>query len=217
MKQIGILGTGVVGQTLGARLIELGYAVKLGSRTADNPKTAEWVTKHGNAASQGTFNDAAAFGEILFNCTKGDASVLILQSCDANNLAGKVLIDVSNPLDFSRGMPPILIPELCNTTSLGETIQATFPDLRVVKTLNIVNCEVMADAQKCGGNATMLLAGNDDDAKQQTREILRQFGWSDILDLGGITHARSTEMMLPVWLSIYLATKNMHFGFKICQ
>ncbi|MDJ1470477.1 NAD(P)-binding domain-containing protein [Cytophagaceae bacterium DM2B3-1] len=217
MKKIGILGTGIVGQTIGAKLLELGYMVMLGSRTSDNEKSGEWVAKYGPNALQGTFNDTVAFGEMLFNCTKGEASLDILKSCDKKHLSGKILIDVSNPLDFSKGMPPILIPELCNIHSLGEAIQEILPDTKVVKTLNIVTCSVMVNAHTCGGDATMLVAGNDPEAKSQVSELLHQFGWNDIMDLGNIRHARSTEMMLPVWLSIYLTTQNAAIAFKIIR
>jgi predicted dinucleotide-binding enzyme len=216
MKKIAVFGTGMVGKTIGSKLIQLGYEVMIGSRTADNEKAAGWAKANGSKASQGTFADAAAFGEIIFNCTKGEHSPEVMQSADTN-LAGKILIDVSNPLDFSKGMPPTLIPALVNTNSLGEEIQKLLPQTQVIKTLNIVNCEVMVEAAKCGGDATMLIAGNNDDAKKEVKEILAQFGWKDIIDLGDIKHARSLEMMLPVWLSLYMATKNGYIGFKIVR
>ena len=217
MKKIAVFGTGMVGNTIGSKLIQLGHEVMIGSRTANNEKAAGWVKANGAKASQGTFADAAAFGEIIFNCTKGEHSLQVMQSADTKNLAGKILIDVSNPLDFSKGMPPTLIPALVNINSLGEEIQKLLPQTHVIKTLNIVNCEVMVDASKCGGDATMLIAGNNDDAKEEVKEILAQFGWKDIIDLGDIKHARSLEMMLPVWLSLYMATKNGYVGFKIVR
>ncbi|MGC8785631.1 MAG: NADPH-dependent F420 reductase, partial [Armatimonadota bacterium] len=140
---IGILGTGMVGQAIGAKLVELGHEVRMGSRTADNEKAAQWVAAHGPRASQGTFADAAKFGELLFNCTAGVASLQALEMAGAANLKGKILVDVANPLDFSRGMPPSLA--VCNTDSLGEQIQLAFPEARVVKTLNTVNCNVMVN------------------------------------------------------------------------
>ncbi len=217
MKKIGVFGTGMVGNTIGTKLIELGYEVKMGSRTHHNEKAASWVTANGSTASKGTFEEAAVFGEIIFNCTKGEHTLEVMRLAGPKNLAGKILIDISNPLDFSRGMPPFLIPELANTNSLGEEIQKLLPETHVVKSLNIVNCEVMVNASKCGGDATMFMAGNDADAKKVVDSILQQFGWNDVIDLGGITHARSTEMMLPIWLSTYLATKNGYIGFKIVR
>lgn len=217
MKKIAVLGTGMVGNTIGSKLIQLGYEVKMGSRTATNEKAAEWVKTNGATASQGTFADAAKFGELIFNCTKGEIALEVMQQAGIENLSSKILIDISNPLDFSKGMPPTLIPALANTNSLGEEMQKLLPQTHVVKTLNIVNCEVMVDATKCGGDATMFVAGNNSDAKKEVEKILHQFGWNDIIDLGDIKHSRSTEMMLPIWLSIYMATKNGYIGFKIVR
>ena len=138
MKKIGILGTGMVGNTIGSKLIALGYEVKMGSRTTNNPKAAEWVQKNGKNASQGSFAEAASFGELVFNCTKGEHSLEVMKLAGIQNLAKKILIDISNPLDFSKGMPPILIPELANTNSLGEELQKMLPETHVIKTLNIV-------------------------------------------------------------------------------
>lgn len=217
MKKIGIFGTGMVGNTIGTKLIQLGYQVKMGSRTADNPKAAEWVQANGERSSQGTFAEAASFGEIIFNCTKGEHSLEVIKSAGVETLAGKILIDVSNPLDFSQGMPPTLLPGLVNTNSLGEAVQQLLPKTNVVKTLNIVNCEVMVDALKCGGDATMFMAGNSSEAKQEVARLLNRFGWTDIIDLGDISHSRGTEMMLPIWLSTYMALQNGYVGFKIVR
>src|SRR3954471_2193290 len=132
--RIGILGTGVVGQTLGAGLAKLGHEVKLGSRSAKNEKTAKWVSENEPRGTQGTFAEAAEFGEMVFNCTSGEVSLDALAAAGAANLDGKVLVDVANPLDFSKGFPPTLT--VCNTESLAEQIQAAFPGAKVVKTLN---------------------------------------------------------------------------------
>lgn len=215
MKKIGILGTGMVGNTIGSKLIELGYEVKMGSRTDDNPKAAEWVNKNGENSSQGTFSDATKFGDIIFNCTKGEAVLDILKMAGVENFSGKTLIDVSNPLDFSKGMPPTLF--ISNDNSLGEEIQKLLPDANVVKTLNIVNCEVMVNASKSGGEPTMLVSGNNNQAKADTVEILKQFGWNDVIDLGDITTSRGTESMLPVWLRLWQATGNGNLAFKIVR
>lgn len=217
MKSIGILGTGMVGNTIATKLIQQGHKVMMGSRTPDNEKALAWVKQQGDNASSGTFASAAAFGDIIFNCTQGEISLEVMKQAGTDNLRNKILIDVSNPLQFIPGKRPVLIPELCNTNSLGEAIQNFLPDTYVVKTLNIVNCEVMVDASKCGEDATMLLAGNSSAAKAEVVEILQQFGWKDIIDLGDIEHARSTEMMLPVWLSVFMATKNGNVGFKIVR
>lgn len=217
MKKIGILGTGMVGNTIGAKLIQLGYQVKMGSRSAGNEKAAAWAAQNGPNASAGTFEEAARFGDIIFNCTKGDASPEVFRLAGPGNLRGKTVIDISNPLDFSKGMPPSLIPEYSNTNSLAEELQKLVPDAGLVKTLNIVNCEVMVNAQKSGGDPTMFVSGNDAGAKREATDILRQFGWNDVIDLGGISSARGMEMVLPIWLSTWQAMGNGYFAFKIIR
>ncbi|WP_439879890.1 NADPH-dependent F420 reductase [Pontibacter sp. MBLB2868] len=217
MKNFAVLGTGVVGNTIGTKLINLGYAVMMGSRTADNEKAQSWVEKNGDKASAGTFADAAAFGEVVFNCTKGEHSLDVFRMAGLENFKGKTIIDIANPLDFSQGMPPSLIPTLTNTNSLGEEIQKLLPEANVVKTLNIVNCEVMVDAKKSGGDPTMFLSGNNSEAKAEVTDILSQFNWTDIIDLGDITTARGTEMLLPIWIRTWMATGNGYFAFKIVR
>jgi len=213
--KIGILGTGMVGNTIGKKLIELGHAVMMGSRTADNEKAAAFVKDNGSNASQGSFEDAAKFGEVIFLCTKGEATLDILKLAKPENFKTKTVIDISNPLDFSKGMPPSLF--ISNTDSLGEHVQAALPDAHVVKSLNIVNCEVMVNPKKSNGDPTMFVCGNNADAKTKVLEILTSFGWNDIIDLGDITNARATEMMLPIWLRTYMATGNGYIGFKIVR
>ncbi len=215
MKAIGILGTGMVGTTIGTKLVSLGYEVKMGSRTPDNEKAREWEKANGPKASQGTFEDAVMHGEVIFNCTKGMAALEAIKMGGLKNYSSKIIIDISNPLDFSQGSPPRLAPEMVNTNSLGEEIQKLIPDAHVVKTLNIVNCDVMVDAKKSGGVPTMFMAGNDEKAKEKVKEILAKFNWEDIIDIGDITGARALEMMLPIWLLTYMATGQVHIGFKV--
>src|SRR5437762_2634121 len=171
--RIGILGTGIVGQTLGTKLVSIGNEVKLGSRSASNEKAAAWVKSAGRGASQGTFADAAAFGELLFNCTSGKASLDALRQAGGKNLDGKVLVDVANPLDFSKGMPPTLT--VCNTDSLGEQIQREFPKVRVVKSLNTTSAAVMVDPKRVPGDHAIFVSGNDAAAKRQVSDMLRQW------------------------------------------
>ena len=216
--KIAVLGTGMVGNTIGSALVRLGHEVKMGSRTKGNEKALAWVAAGGPNASEGTFADAAAFGEVIFVAIKGDGTLDALRAAGAANLAGKVLIDISNPLDFSKGMPPSLF--ICNTDSLGEQIQAAFPDAKVVKTLNIVNCEVMVNAGRSSATdrGTMFVSGNDAEAKQSViKNFLQPWGWNDVIDLGDITTARGTEMLLPVWVRTWAATGNGHFSFKIVR
>lgn len=216
--KIAVLGTGMVGKTIGSALIKLGHEVRMGSRSKGNEKALAWVAANGENASEGTFADAAGFGDLVFVATKGEATLDALNAAGAGRLAGKVLVDISNPLDFSKGMPPSLF--ICNTDSLGEQIQAAFPTAKVVKTLNIVNCEVMVDAGKSSATdrGTMFVSGNDADAKQLViRDFLQPWGWNDVIDLGDITTARGTEMLLPIWVRTWAATGNGHFSFKVVR
>lgn len=213
--KIGILGTGIVGKTIGTKMVQLGHEVKMGSRTATNEKATEFVNINGGLASQGTFQDAAAFGEVIFNCTPGAVSLDVIKMAGEKNLKEKVLLDISNPLDFSQGMPPILIPSLSNTTSLGEEIQKAFPEIKVVKTLNTMNCNIMVNAALVLGDHDVFISGNDADAKNKAKEILSSFGWRSPIDLGDITTARGTEQMLPLWLRLWGVLKTSNFNFKI--
>jgi 8-hydroxy-5-deazaflavin:NADPH oxidoreductase len=201
--RIAVLGTGMVGQALGTKLVSLGHEVMMGSRTADNEKAVSWAREAGEGAAEGAFTDAAAFGELVVNCTAGTASLEALHAAGEQNLSGKVLVDVANPLDFSRGMPPTLA--ICNDDSLGERIQATFPAARVVKALNTVNCRVMVDPARVPGDHVAFVNGDDDEAKREVTELLESFGWprQRVVDLGGIRAARGAEMYLPLWLTLY--------------
>jgi predicted dinucleotide-binding enzyme len=213
--KVAVLGTGEVGQTIGSRLVGLGHEVKLGSRAAGNQKAAAWAKKAGAKASYGTFADAAKFGDLVFNCTLGAASVEALKAAGEANLGSKVLIDVSNPLDFSKGMPPSLL--VCNTDSLAETIQRAFPKAKVVKALNTMANPVMVNPRSLSGTHHTFLAGNDAGAKETVRGILGQFGWTpeEVLDLGDLTAARGTEQWLPLWVRIMGATKSAMFNIRV--
>jgi 8-hydroxy-5-deazaflavin:NADPH oxidoreductase len=212
--KIAVMGTGSAGRALATKLVELDHEVMMGSRTADNESAVEWAEGAGDAASHGTFADAAAFGELIVNCTAGGASVDALRSAGAANLAGKTLIDVANPLDFSQGRPPTLL--FCNTESLGERIQDEFPDARVVKSLNTMNAAVMVDPGVVGGDHDVFVCGNDAAAKQQVVELLESFGWpgENIIDLGDISSARGTEMYLPLWLRLWGALGSGQFNIR---
>lgn len=216
--RIAVLGTGTVGNTIGSRLVELGHDVRMGSRMAGNEKAQEFVQKHPDGhASAGTFEDAASFGELVFHCTKGEHAIEVLKQA-GSGLNGKILVDISNPLDFSHGMPPVLIPALSNTNSLGEEIQRTFPDVRVVKTLNTMWCGLMVNPMLIGnGNHVNYLCGNDAEAKNTVKALLNAFGWKpeNLLDLGDISNARATEATLPIWLRVYGATQTGAFNFRI--
>jgi 8-hydroxy-5-deazaflavin:NADPH oxidoreductase len=225
--RFGILGTGVVGKTIAARLAGLGHEVMIGTRDPEetmsrtepdrygNPPFSAWHEEHPKVGL-GTFAEAAAHGETVLNATAGAVSLEALEQAGGDNLSGKVLMDISNPLDFSRDMPPTLL--VSNTDSLGEQIQRRFPEAKVVKTLHTMNAQLMVDpAQLGGGDHTVFVGGDDAEAKATVKDLLRSFGWSDIVDLGDITTARGTEMMLPVWVRLFGALQKPLFNFKLVR
>ena len=213
--KIGVLGTGHVGKAIGTKLVELGHEVTMGSRTADNEEASQWGLTTGG--THGTFADAAAAGDLIVNATSGVASMTVLEAAGAANLAGKVLIDIANPLDFSAGFPPTM--SVCNDDSLAEQIQRAFPGARVVKALNTMNAGVMVDPGALPGSHTVFICGDDASAKETVRDLLASFGWplDEILDLGGIAAARGCEMVLPLWLSVMQAVGSPQFNFKIVR
>jgi len=213
--RIGVLGTGVVGQTLATKLVELGHDVVMGSRDASNDKAAEWVASVGGAGRVGTFAEAAQHAEIVVNATSGQASLAALELAGADNLAGKVLVDVANPLDFSEGMPPSLT--VANTDSLGEQIQRAFPTARVVKALNTVNTSVMVRPGDLASPTNLFVAGNDAEATAIVTGLLGSFGWAAdrIVDLGDITAARGMEAYLLLWVRMMQAIGTATFNVSI--
>jgi predicted dinucleotide-binding enzyme len=214
--KIAVFGTGMVGNTIASKLVSLGHDVKMGARSASNEKAAAWAKEAGPRASQGTFADAAGFGEIIFNCTKGDATLDAIRAAGAKALEGKILVDISNPLDFSKGMPPSLF--VFGTDSLAEQIQREFPKARVVKALNTINANVMVDPSRVPGEHATFVSGNDAEAKQKVTEILRGcFGWKQVIDLGDITTARGTEAYLMLWLRLWGALGTPDFNVQIVK
>ncbi len=226
--KVAILGTGMVGQALAAKLEELRHEVIIGTRNMaatlakttpgpfGNPPFKAWKEQH-PAISLLTYAEAAALGEIVLNATSGGASLEALRLAGESNLGAKVLVDIANPLDFSKGMPPSL--SVCNTDSLAEQIQRAFPKAKVVKALNTVNALVMVNPNAvAGGDHHLPICGNDASAKATVTEFLEtNFGWKHIIDLGDITAARGTEMMLPVWIRLMGVLKTPMFNFKIVQ
>jgi predicted dinucleotide-binding enzyme len=224
--KIGILGTGVVGQTIAEKLVQLGHEVMIGTRDKqatlaktgkDNfgrPPFSEWL-KSNSKVLFGTYSKAASFGELLVNATSGTGSVEALKLAGENNLNGKVLLDISNPLDFSKGMPPSLT--ICNTDSLGELIQRTFPQLKVVKSLNTLNAYLMVNPGLLPEPTNLFMNGNDASAKSEVKKLLITFGWNekDIIDMGDITTARGTEQLLPIWVRLWGTLQTPMFNFKI--
>ena len=213
--RIGVLGTGVVGQTIATKLVELGDEVTMGAREATNEKAAAWVAGAGERAHAGTFADAAAFGELVVNATAGSVSLAVLEAAGQANLAGKVVVDISNPLDFSQGFPPTL--SVVNTDSVGEQLQAAHPEARVVKTLNTVNADVMVDPGLIPGDHAIFVSGNDVAAKVDVTALLGRFGWpaARVVDLGDITTARGPEMYLALWVRTMGALGTPHFNIEL--
>jgi predicted dinucleotide-binding enzyme len=200
--KVGVFGTGMVGKTIAGRLSALGHEVQIGSRTAGEGKV--------------TYKDAAQFAEIIFNCTSGQGSLEALQMAGAEHLKGKTVIDISNPLVTLPGKAPTLFTGLDD--SLGERLQAAFPDAHIVKTLNTVNAAVMVDPAKlANGDHTMFVAGNDLDAKSSVAGILRSFGWKDVVDVGDITASRALESYLLLWVRLWGTLKTPNFSVKLVR
>ncbi len=227
--KITILGTGNVGQTFATKFIELGHEVMMGTRNVADTMARKATDNYGSLpfgewhssnekVQLGTFAEAVAYGEVVLNALQGAASIAAINTAITADFDGKILLDISNPLDFSKGFPPTLLEGLNNSNSLGEEIQKTLPNAKVVKVLNTMFSGIMVNPAMIGnGDHNAFIAGNDTDAKTKVKEILASFGWipSNILDLGDITKARGVEMYLPLWLSIYGATNNGAFNIKI--
>lgn len=226
---IGILGTGGVARAIAAKLVSLGHTVTLGTRNVEETKSRSKADAMGNVSFQewigknasvkvATYADAASFGEILVNATSGMGSLSALTSAGEKNLNGKILIDISNPLDFSKGFPPSL--SVSNTDSIGEQIQRTFPTVKVVKALNTLSNPLMVNPSLVNnGDHTLPICGNDDEAKKKVTDLLNTFGWKreNILDLGDITNARGTEAYLLLWVRMYGVLQTPMFQFKIVK
>ena len=214
--KIAVLGTGMVGASIATKLAQLGHSVCMGARVAGNEKAVAWA-EGAAGASQGSFADAAAHGEVVFNCTAGATTLDALRAAGAANLEGKLLVDLTNALDFSRGMPPRLT--VCNDDSLGEQIQRAFPSARVVKTLNTMNHMVMVDPARVPGDHVVFVSGDDADAKAEASELLQSFGWprARIVDLGGIVTARGAEMYVLHWVSMQQALGTADFNITLAR
>lgn len=216
--KIGILGTGMVGQAIATKMIQLGHTVMMGSRSGKHEKAEAWIAANGPSASQGTFAETASFGEIIFNCTKGEITLEVIKQAGSENLKGKILADVTNPLDFSKGMPPTLL--IVNDNSLGEEIQKALPETHVVKTLNTMTAPIMVNPSLVnGGDHSVFLSGNSKEAKSKVGALLQEIGWKEnnIIDLGDITTARGSEQLLPIWVRLYAVMGSPMFQFKIVK
>ncbi|MCB9271305.1 MAG: NAD(P)-binding domain-containing protein [Lewinellaceae bacterium] len=224
--KIGIFGTGIVGQTIAEKVADLGHEVMIGTRNVEallaksnpdsygRPPFKEWLNAR-SGIQVATLDETAASCTLLINAMHGMGTIQALGSIDPSHLSGKILLDIANPLDFSQGFPPTLA--ICNTDSLGEQIQRTFPELKVVKSLNTMNANLMVHPRAIDGDQTVFLSGNDSAAKETVKSLLNSFGWKEreMIDLGDISTARGTEQLLPIWVRIYAGKGTSLFNFRI--
>ncbi|MFJ5076579.1 NADPH-dependent F420 reductase [Streptomyces sp. NPDC088553] len=211
--KIAVLGTGDVGRRLATKLASLGHDVAMGSRTADNAEAVKWADEYGGG--HGTFADVAGPAELVVNATGGLVSLAVLQSVGADKLRGKVLLDVSNGLDFSEGFPPKVVTP--DGVSIAEQLQRAFPETRIVKSLNTMTNTVMVEPGRVPGHHNVFLSGDDEDAKAVVAGLLGSFGWAPdrILDLGDLTSARATEQLVQLWLRLYGMLGTGDFNFSV--
>ena len=223
---IAVLGTGMVGQAIAGRLNDLGHSVVVGTRDPratlarteldqmGNPPFSAWHGAH-PGVELASFAEAAAGAELVVNASSGAVTLEVLEQAGADNLAGKVLVDVANPLDFSAGFPPTL--SVKDTDSLGEQVQRAFPQAKVVKALNTLNASLMVEPRSLGQSSTVFVSGEDADAKAAVVDLLESFGHDDVIDLGGLETARGTEMLLPIWLRLMGTLGTAQFNFKVVR
>lgn len=212
-ERIGILGSGAVGRALGRGLARRGWDVKLGTRSPE--KLQEWLDEVDGTASVGSFAEAAAYGDIVVLAVLGSAAEDVLDEAERGNFAGKLVLDATNPLDFSGGMPPHLL--FGGTDSLGERIQARLPDASVVKCFNTVSNEQMVDPKFEEGTPQMMICGDDANAKERTDSILVELGWPGAMDVGDIRSARYLEALVPLWVRVGTVLDTWMHAFKPVQ
>jgi 8-hydroxy-5-deazaflavin:NADPH oxidoreductase len=211
--RVGVLGSGEVGRRLAAGFSSRGHDVMIGSREPGKPDLTEWLAGDGAGIKAGTFAETAARGEVVVLAVLGNAAEEAITDARPDNFAGKVVIDAMNPLDFSGGFPPKL--SICGEDSLGERVQRALPDARVVKAFNTIGNSYFVDPSFSDGRPTMLIAGNDDDAKRTVSDIVADFGWPDAVDLGGIEGSRELEAICIAWVKIGGARGAWDHGFKL--
>jgi predicted dinucleotide-binding enzyme len=226
--KVAVLGTGSVGQTIAGKLAQLGHEVTIGTRNVEEslarkgkdrmgqPSFGEWHQGNSNIKVK-PFAEAAKGAELIVNATSGSGAMPALEAAGKDNLSGKVVLDISNPLDFSKGMPPTLT--VCNTDSLGEQIQRAFPQAKIVKGLNTLNAFLMVNPSALKEEHHLFICGNDSDAKEKIKDLLVAFGWKkeNIIDLGDITNARGTEQLLPIWIRLMVTLQTPMFNFRIVK
>ena len=211
--RVGVLGTGEVGRRLAAGFSSRGHDVMIGSRDPGKPELSEWLSGDGAGIKAGTFAETAAHGELVVLALLGNAAEEAIADAGSENFSGKVVIDAMNPLDFSAGFPPKL--SICGEDSLGERVQGALPDARVVKAFNTIGNQYFVDPSFSEGRPTMLIAGNDDDAKRTVADVVADFGWPDSVDIGGIEGSRELEAICIAWVKIGGARGAWDHGFKL--
>ena len=212
-SRVGVLGSGEVGRRLAAGFSSRGHDVMIGSRDAGKPELREWLSGDGAGIEAGTLAEAAAYGELLVLAVLGNAAEDAIADAGPSNFDGKVVIDATNPLDFSAGFPPRL--SVTGADSLGERVQRALPSAKVVKAFNTIGNPYFVDPSFSDGQPTMLIAGDDDGAKQTVADVLADFGWSDVVDIGGIEGSRELEAICIVWVKIGGARGSWDHGFKL--
>jgi len=210
-----VLGTGMVGHTLANKLIALRHEVRMGARSSNNEKAKAWAQDNGHHAGHGAFADVASWADRVICAVNGAQIREVAQAITNSAVAGKTVIDVTNPLDMSRGMPPTLVTDLSNTTSAGETLQSVLPDARVVKTLNTMNHEIMVDPARLPGGHDVFLCGDHAEAKADVIDLLSEFGWQSPIDLGPLSAARGMEGLMPFWLRVWSVQGHADFNYRI--
>jgi 8-hydroxy-5-deazaflavin:NADPH oxidoreductase len=225
--KIAVLGTGMVGQNLAQVLAAKGHEVMIGTRDVGQalqykkpngfgmPGFGVWVEDKPHI-HVGTYAQSISFGDLIINATNGNASIEALRMGKADLAGNKVLIDLGNKLQPLPGSMPKSLAD--DSHSLGEEIQSTFANLRVVKTLNTMNTYVMSDPSTVAGDSTVFVCGNDAQAKATVTSLLGEFGWKDIIDLGDIKGSRGVEMILPLWLRLLGSLGGAKpFNFKVVR
>lgn len=213
--KIGILGSGDVGRSLGSGFAKKGYEVTIGTRDPKKAELRKWLQANDGHASVGTFAEAAARGDIVILATHGEATESVLDQVGSKPFDGKIVIDATNPLDFSQGMPPGMF--VGTTDSLGERVQRKLPKAKVVKCFNSVNHGMMTNPQMREGIPDMLICGNDKAAKRQVAKLLKEFGWGDPIDVGGIDGARWLEAWVALWVRVANELGSWNVALKILR
>jgi len=213
--KVGVLGTGDVGRVLGSGFISRGHEVKIGTRDPGQDKAKAWVAKNGAKASAGTFEETAKFGELIVLATLWEATPTILAMARPESFTGKVVIDATNPLDFSKGIPPRL--SIAGDNSAGEEVQRILPAARVVKAFNSIGNAHMVDPKFPGGPPDLFIAGNDEAAKKQVADIAHAFGFPNVVDLGRIEASRYLEALAMVWILEYFRTGNANHAVTMAR